>query len=63
MNLNTCTWSVKLLHLLKTAWGLGENGMYRSGNADLEVIVPELRKRIDFAPINELFKRKWNRDG
>ena len=49
--------------MLKTAWGLGENGMYRSGNADLEVIVSELRKRIDFAPINELFKLKRICDG
>ena len=39
--------------------GLGETGKYRTGNKDLEVIVDELKKWKEFAPMNELFNRKW----
>jgi len=53
----------KIATFVEDGLGLGENGMYRAGNADLEVIVSELRKRRDFVPMNELFKRKWICDG
>lgn len=43
--------------------GLGENGKYRTGNADLEVIVNELKKWKEFRPLNELFERKWMKNG
>lgn len=39
--------------------GMGRNGMYRSGNADLRTIVSELRKSGKFRCDNADFSRKW----